>query len=359
MNNKIFEAVTSLDNKEPIIIAEMSGNHGNSLEKAQAFVCAAISAKPDIIKFQVYKPDTITLKSNGEDFRVHDKTIWADHGTLFDLYKIAHTPWDWIATMATQCEDSGMPWFASPFDDTAVSFLESINCPAYKLASPEVNDLGLVEAIAKTGKPFVMSTGLGSEAEVDAVIALVQKHHNSIAILKCTSSYPAPHADLNLSAIPYLKDRYNCPIGYSDHSLGDTAAIAAVALGAMIIEKHFKLDNDDISVDSQFSMAISELPNFRQKLHEARAAIGTATFDVPASAQPSLSGRRSLYVAQYIKAGDLLNRSNVKSVRPAFGMSPKFLPYVIGKRAAVDLEVGDRLTDEVIQEFDSKKFESG
>lgn len=353
MRTKIFKEITSVFNEKPVIIAEMSGNHGNNLDTAKKFVDEAIAARADIIKFQVYTPDTITLNASGPDFQVHGDTIWSEYKTLYDLYSLAHTPWDWVAEMAKKCDEAGQPWFASPFDETAVNFLESINCPAYKLASPEINDFNLVEVMARTGKPIIVSTGLASEEELDAVVDIIKNYHNDFALLKCTSAYPAPLEDLNLKTILYLKDRYQCPIGFSDHSKGDTAAIVAIACGATVIEKHFKLDDDLSSVDAAFSMNISDLPDFKQKLFDAKSAIGNVTFDIPISAQPSLTGRRSLYISQKIRAGDVLGPHNIKSVRPAFGLSPKFFNMVLGKRALVDLQPGERLTANVIQDFDA------
>jgi pseudaminic acid synthase len=353
MTNKIFETVTSTKSTSPVIIVEMSGNHGNDIAVARTFVKQAITAGADIIKFQVYTPDTITLNAKGEDFQVHNDTIWNKHKTLYELYSLAHTPWDWIAALAKQCDEAKQPWFASPFDATAVDFLESINCPAYKLASPEINDINLIEVMAKTGKPIILSTGLATKSEIDVVVEVLKKHHNNFAILKCTSAYPAPLGDLNLNTIPYLCERYKCAVGYSDHSEGDIAAIAAVALGASVIEKHFKLDDDDTSVDTQFSMNISNLPNFKKKLLDAHDATGQVSFEVPPSAQPSLSGRRSLYVSKAIKSGELFSTDNIKSVRPAFGLEPKFLPNILGKHAAIDLQPGDRLTLEAVKNFDA------
>ena len=352
MTYSLFRDITSSDNSGPVIVVEMSGNHQSDLVSAKEFVKRAIVAGADIIKFQVYTPDTITLNSKKKDFRVQSGTIWEDHNTLYELYTLAHTPWAWVSELARLCETMGQPWFASPFDASAVAFLESINCPAYKLASPEISDINLVEVIAKTRKPLILSTGLTDQEELDQTITTIKKHHNSVAILKCTSAYPAPLEDLNLKAIPYLRDRYNCPIGYSDHSEGELAAIAAVALGATIIEKHFKLDNDNTSVDAKFSMELSKLSSFKQKLQNVYSILGTATLQMPASVEPSLTGRRSLYVAETIKVGDVFTADNIKSVRPSFGLSPKYLSKIIGRRSTKELELGDRLTLDAIEDVD-------
>lgn len=352
MKSELFEKITSSENSRPALIAEMSGNHASSFQHALKFVDSAISEGADIIKFQVYTPDTITLKCNQKDFAVSDTSIWKSYKYLYDLYSKAHTPWDWIAKLAKRCDDANQPWFASPFDSTAVEFLEGINCPAYKLASPEISDHGLLTDMCKTGKPIILSIGLTSEIELEEVLTIIKKYQNKFAILKCTSAYPAPLNDLNLSMIPYLAEHYGCPIGYSDHSEGEIAALTAVALGATIIEKHFKLDEDEISVDSRFSMKISELSAFKEKLLEVRRTLGEVTFDIPPSARASLSGRRSLYVTDEIKSGSVFSAENIRSIRPSFGLEPKFFQKVIGKRAMVDLKPGDRLTPDVIEDFD-------
>lgn len=244
MTMNIFEKMTSPENVEPILIVEMSGNHGGGLKSAEEFIDTAISLKPDVIKFQVYTPDTITLNVKNEDFSVNSETIWAEHNSLYELYSIAHTPWAWIEKLAAKCDAAGQPWFASPFDLSAIEFLEQIGCPAYKIASPEINDVNLIDAISKTKKPVVVSCGLGSEQEIADAITLISRYQNNYALLKCTSAYPAPVSELNLLTIPYLREKFNCPVGFSDHSIGKTAYLVAVALGATIIEKHFKLDDD-------------------------------------------------------------------------------------------------------------------
>jgi len=348
MTTSIFDRMISDESLDPIIIVEMSGNHRHSLDAAEEFVRTAITAGPDVIKFQVYRPDTITLNCHNKDFMVPQETIWSSHRSLYELYKKAHTPWDWVAALAKICDAAGMPWFASPFDTTAIDFLEEIGCPAYKLASPEINDIGLIEHMAKTGKPIIFSTGLASLEDIDLCVETIHKYHDKFGIMKCTSAYPAPTHDLNLSAIPMLQKRYGCNVGYSDHSMGMTASIVAVAMGAKFIEKHFKLDGDDLSVDSEFSMPLSQLTELKTAASVAKQCLGAPTMEIPTSVLPSLSGRRSLYVTKAVKAGEIFTVDNVKSVRPNYGMAPRYLPEVLGATATQDLQIGDRLTEKMV-----------
>lgn len=351
MNEEIYEKLVSVDNEPPIIIAEMSGNHQNSLDAAKAFVTKIAENPPSIIKFQVYKPETITLESTRNDFFVDSSSSWSDHKTLFDLYKKAHTPWEWIKVLADLCEKKDLPWFASPFDETAVDFLENIGCRAYKLASPEITDIGLIEKIAQTEKPIVVSTGVADLDDLDLAVKTIKKYHNFFSILKCTSAYPTPLSELNLRAIPMLKKRYNCKVGFSDHSLGEIASIVAVSLGAQIIEKHFKMDGDDESVDHHFSMEISKLKVFTENLKSANFCCGQPSLAFGESVTSGLSGRRSLYVSKQINIGEKFTKENVKSVRPSFGLHPKYLPKVIGKTATRVLNIGDRITNDAILGF--------
>ncbi len=351
MKNNIYENLISLDYTDPIIIAEMSGNHQNSLKGALSFIEKINLNPPDIIKFQVYKPETITLNSSNIDFRVDSESRWSKHKSLFDLYTKAHTPWEWVETMVETCKSINLPWFASPFDSTAVDFLERLDCRAYKLASPEITDIGLIEKISKTGKPIVLSTGVASLEDLDLAIKTIKKHHDLFAILKCTSAYPSSHEDLSLNAIKTLEKRYKCKVGFSDHTLDDTAAIVAVALGAKIIEKHFKIDGDDYSIDSHFSKELSKLTNFKNTLKNASLCLGSEALEIPKSGKSGTSGRRSLYVSKLIKNGEKFSQENIKSVRPGFGMHPKYFEKIIGKQSTCNLQIGDRLTKDIIKDF--------
>ena len=354
MSNSIFKKLISLDYLEPILIAEMSGNHQNSIISARHFVDQTLIFRPDIIKFQVYKPDTITLDVNNDDFKVDQDIHWSDYKNLYSLYKKAHTPWEWIDQLVLICKKNDLPWFASPFDNQAVDFLETLKCPAYKLASPEITDIGLIKRILQTKKPIIISSGVATLEDLDLAVDTIKEEHTNFAILKCTSAYPSPFEDLNLSAIRFLQKRYNCKVGFSDHTIGEVASISAVALGAKIIEKHFKMDDDKNSIDNHFSMNISELSKFKKNITNAYMSIGEPNLNIPASVIPSLSGRRSLYISKPVKIGEKFNNDNVKSIRPSFGMHPKFLSTIIGMTSSSSLKVGDRLTEKDIKEFENK-----
>ena len=327
----------------PLIAVEMSGNHQGSLEHALDFARSAKAEGADILKLQVYRPDTITLKSDRQDFRLSSDNDWAEYGTLYDLYENAHTPWDWVAATFAECQTIDLPVFASPFDASAVDFLQELGCPIYKIASPEITDLGLIEACARTGKPVIMSTGLASRADLDDAVAVVRRYDSPLMILKCVSAYPTPVEDTNAATIPWLKETYGCSAGLSDHTLGPEAAYAATALGAAMVEKHFKLPGDKSSVDSGFSMSLSALADFKATLHSVHAAIGAQTLELPDIAKPSLSGRRSLYAVADIAEGEIFTSANVRSIRPSYGMAPKHLQEVLGRRANRDIEVGERM----------------
>ena len=351
MSKSIFRKLVNFNNQKVFVIAEMSGNHKNSKAVAKNFIIEAMKNGADIIKFQVYKPETITFKSNNKDFRVDKSSLWNNYNNLFELYSKAYTPWDWIKELATILDKKKFPWFASPFDKTAVDFLESINCKAYKIASPEITDVGLIEYVAKTKKPIIVSTGLADEKDLDLAINTIKKIHSQFAILKCTSAYPTPPEHLNLKAIPELKKIYNCPIGFSDHTIGFDSAKTAVALGATIIEKHFKIDSDKTSIDEHFSAKLSELKNFKTEIDLVLKSLGKKTLKIENSVQGSLNGRRSLYVVKDIKKGEKFSYDNVRSIRPSFGLHPKYLKKIIKKKASKNIKSGSRLKQDLVEDF--------
>ena len=335
--------------RRPIICAEMSGNHQGQEKAAIDFARAAKAAGADLLKLQVYRPDTITMKSDMQDFKLDSENDWSEYGTLFKLYEKAHTPWEWISKIFEEAKQINLPVWASPFDQTAVDFLEDLNCPFYKIASPEITDLGLIEACARTGKPVVLSTGLASQEDLDDAVAVVRKFKAPLMILKCVSAYPTPVENMNVATIPWLRQTYGCAVGLSDHTLGPEAAYAAVALGAALIEKHFRLPDDNTSVDSGFSMSLNELPDFKSALNAVYSAVGKITLELPEIAKPSLSGRRSLYVVADVKKGDRLTVENVKSIRPCYGMEPKHLPSILGRKATRDIFAGERMSWDLIE----------
>ena len=329
----------------------MSGNHQGSYGSAKRFVEKAIEFEADIIKFQVYRPNTITFRSTSKDFRVDTGSSWEEYNFLYDLYEKAHTPWDWIENLASYLDRKKFPWFASPFDQTAVDFLEKIGCSAYKVASPEITDIGLIETLSKTGKPIILSTGVATIEDIDLAVNTIKKEHSKFAILKCTSAYPAPNNELNLNAIPKLIENYKCSVGFSDHSIGLDAAKTAVALGATIIEKHFKLDDDETSIDSHFSAKISMIPNFKREIKKIKESLGKDTLEIENSVRSSLTGRRSLYVVRNIKKGERFTVENVKSIRPSHGLHPKYFKRVLNKEAKENIFAGSRLREDLISDF--------
>ena len=332
------------------IVAEMSGNHGGSLERALAIVHAAKKAGADAIKLQTYTADTITLKCNNEDFLIQSESPWAGHSSLWELYNKAHTPWEWHKEIFFEARKLGLEVFSSPFDESAVDLLEELNAVAYKIASPEITNIPLLERVAITGKPIIISTGIGDLSDIEYAFSILKNAGaKEIIILKCTTAYPAPAEESNLNTIPDIIVRFDVLSGLSDHSIGLAAPIAAVALGASLIEKHFTIEDAVETVDSFFSSGESE---FRDMVNEIRfidKALGKVDYNITKSAFPSLRGRSSLYISAPIKAGEIFSKINIKAVRPSFGLHPKHYKEILGKRAKYDLKLGDRLSWEVIE----------
>ena len=332
------------NNKQVIVVVEMSGNHQNSYEAMFMFVKKSIKFGADAIKFQVYRPETITFNSQKKEFLVKSETKkWSKYNSLFQLYNKAYTPWDWIEKITKYLDKIKFPWFASAFDSTSVDFLQKLKCPAYKIASPEITDVGLIEKISNTKKPIIISSGLARIKDLDLAINTIKKKHNKIAILKCTSSYPSPIEDCNLNSIKFLKNRYELPIGFSDHTIGEDASQIATSLGATIIEKHFKLDDDNSSIDAHFSMVLSNLPRFK-KLNKIVEYLGSHKLIIPKSAKNNLNFRKSLYIVQDMKKGDLFSIENTKSIRPHYGLHPLNLKKIIGKKAKRNIKAGTKLS---------------
>ena len=332
------------------IVAEMSGNHGGSLERALEIVHAAKRAGADAIKLQTYTADTITLKCAREDFRIPAGTPWADHSTLWDLYDKAHTPWEWHEEIFREARGLDMEVFSSPFDESAVELLERLEAPAYKIASPEITDIPLLERVARTGKPVIISTGIADLADIELALTTLRKAGaHEIIVLKCTSAYPAPPEEANLRTIADMITRFGVLSGLSDHTMGTVTAVASVALGASLIEKHFTLDDGKETVDSFFSLGEKKFASMAQDVRLAEKALGCACYKITPSALPSVRGRRSLYVSAMIKAGETLTESNIKSVRPSFGLHPKHYKELLGRRAMRDIQLGDRLSWDIVE----------
>jgi pseudaminic acid synthase len=330
--------------KPTYIIAELSANHNQSFDQAVRIVHAAKKAGADAVKLQTYTADTITLRSDKECFRISGGTLW-DGRTLHDLYREAFTPWEWQPKLKQIAEDLGADLFSSPFDDSAVDFLEQMNVPAYKVASCELVDIGLIQRMARTGKPLIISTGMASEGEIaEAVAAARTAGATQIALLKCTSAYPARPEEANLRAIPELARRFGCPAGLSDHTMGVAVPIAAVALGACIIEKHLCLSRADGGPDGAFSLEPQEFKVMVDAVREAEKALGVAQMAPSPSEVNSRRFRRSLFVVENVKQGELFTQRNVRSIRPADGLHPRHFLEVLGKRAASDVEQGTPLS---------------
>lgn len=320
----------------PYVIAELSANHNGKLETALRIVEEARKAGADAVKLQTYKPETITLDCSSEDFCIHGG-LW-DGRTLFDLYREAHMPWEWHEALFEHARRVGITMFSSPFDTTAVDLLESLNAPAYKIASFEAIDLPLIRYVAATGKPMIISTGMADAEEIqEAVDAARAGGCKELAILHCVSGYPAPPGDYNLRTLPDMVQRFGCVTGLSDHTLDNTTAIAGVAMGAAIIEKHFTLDRSGGGPDDSFSLEPPELAALCMGARTAWDALGQVDYGRKSSEQGNVKFRRSLYFVQDLRAGDLVPAEAVRSVRPGFGAAPKYLPQVIGRRVKFDV----------------------
>ena len=325
------------------VIAELSANHGQNFDQAVQLVHAAKEAGADAVKLQTYTADTLTIRSERPEFRVGGGTLW-DGRTLYDLYCEAYTPWDWQPRLKTLADQIGIDLFSTPFDASAVAFLQGMNVPAYKVASFELVDLPLIEEIARTGKPLIMSTGMASLAEItEAMEAARRAGATQIALLKCTSAYPAPPEEINLRTIAHLVETFGVPVGLSDHTLGIAVPVAAVALGATLVEKHFTLDRTVPGPDSAFSLEPDEFKTMVDAIRTAEKALGAINYGLGDKEESSRVFRRSLFVVQDMKAGDLFTRDNVRSIRPGHGLPPKYLAEVLGRTVTADVLRGTPL----------------
>lgn len=330
--------------KTPFIIAELSGNHDQDFELAKAMVYAAAEAGVDAIKLQTYTPDTMTLDVRRDEFMVSESdSLWKGNN-LYDLYAKASTPWEWHKPLFELAESLGLAAFSSPFDLSAVAFLESLNVPLYKIASFELTDIPLIQAVARTNKPIIMSTGMATICEIEEAVAAIRAiGNNPLTLLKCTSTYPAKISDSNLVTMADLAQRTGCQVGLSDHTQGLGAAVAATALGATVIEKHFVIDRSAGGVDAAFSMEPAEMAALVKACRDAKAALGSVTYGGSDAEQAAKKYRRSIYVAQDLPAGTILNEAHLKIIRPSLGLAPKHWPDVLGKTLKVDAPKGQPL----------------
>jgi pseudaminic acid synthase len=329
---------------DPLIIAELSGNHNGSLDIALKLVDAAAQAGIKVIKLQTYTPDTITMDHDGKEFLIEDKkSLWFGR-TLYNLYKEAHTPWEWQKEIFSRATMNGLECFSSAFDETSVDFLESIGCPAYKIASQECIHTPLIEYVAETGKPIIISTGMASIGEIESAInAFTRKSSASFAIMKCTSQYPADPRNSNVLTIPYMKKIFGCEVGLSDHTLGVGASLAAIAHGASFIEKHITLSRKDGGVDSAFSLEPKEFEMLNDEASRVRHALGNVRFGPVEDEVASLQGRRSIYATRDIKVGEKFTKDNIRVIRPSGGIEPGAYKVILGKSAIKDIKRGTPL----------------
>ena len=333
----------------PFIIAEMSGNHNGSLDRALELIDIAAAAGAHALKLQTYTADTMTIDCAGPDFMIEDEnSLWAGEN-LYGLYEKAMTPWEWHQPIFERCRKKGMVAFSSPFDTTAVDFLEQLEVPCYKIASFENTDLPLIRKAASTGKPLIISTGMATLGEIDeAVRAARGAGCKDLILLKCTSSYPAPVEDCNLATIPAMRAAFDCHVGLSDHTLGIAAAIASVAFGSVAVEKHFTLSRDDGGVDADFSSEPGELASMVTETARAALSRGTVHFGPSAADEKSLQFRRSIYVVEDIPVGGELTMRNIRAIRPGFGLPPKYIDTLVGRTAKTNLARGTALTWEML-----------
>ena len=333
----------------PFIIAEMSGNHNQSLERALEIVEAAAKTGAHAMKIQTYTPDTMTLDLDEREFHISDpKSLW-EGNSLYKLYGQAYTPWEWHKPIFDRARELGIIAFSTPFDDTAVEFLESLDVPCYKIASFENTDLPLIRRVAVTGKPLIISTGMASIAELDDTVKAAREVGcKDLILLKCTSTYPATANNTNILTIPHMRELFGCEVGLSDHTMGVGVSVAGVALGATVIEKHFTLNRADGGVDSTFSMESSEMAQLVVETERAWQALGKVSYGATEAEKKSIVFRRSLYVVKDLKAGDVLTKENVRAIRPGLGLPTKYLDMVIGKRVVKDVLRGTALSWKMI-----------
>lgn len=331
------------EDSRPFIIAEMSGNHNHSLDRALAIVDAAANAGVQALKLQTYTADTMTLDINsGEFFIDNPNSLWNGQ-SLYKLYQQAYTPWEWHEPIFKRCKDLGLIGFSSPFDETAVDFLETLDVPCYKIASFELNDLPLIKKVAQTGKPMIMSTGMATVGEIDEAVRTAKQYGCSeVILLKCTSTYPAKAENSNLRTIPHMRQLFQCEVGLSDHTLGIGAAVASVAVGASVIEKHFTLCRAEGGVDSAFSLEPNEMKLLVAETQQAWLALGSISYGE--ARDEHRGSRRSLYVTEDIKKGDKITRENVRSIRPGYGLEPKYYDIAMGKTVRQDIKKGTPLS---------------
>ena len=334
----------------PFIIAEMSGNHNHSLERALEIVDSAAKSGAHALKIQTYTADTMTLDIERGEFFIGDpQSLWQGN-SLYKLYQQAYTPWEWHKVIFDRCKERGIIGFSTPYDDTAVDFLESLDVPCYKIASFENTDLPLIRKVATTGKPMIISTGMATVAELDETVRVVREAGcQDLILLKCTSTYPASPENTNVKTIPHMRDLFQCEVGLSDHTMGLGVALASIALGATVIEKHFTLSRADGGVDSVFSMEPEEMKSLVLESQKAWLSLGKINYGPVEKEKTSLQFRRSLYVAEDIQAGNVLTENNLRAIRPGLGLPPKYYDILLGKKVNQDVQKGTPVTWSILE----------
>lgn len=349
LQNKIFFKIgkSDLKNNRVFVVAEISANHNKSIKRIKQLIKSAKKAGADAVKLQTFTPDTITLPSDKKDFRLNylkKNQEWKKLKTYYEIYKKAYFPMEWNKEIFSYAKKNNIEIFSSPFDETAVDLLEELNCVAYKIASPEINHIPLLEKVASTKKPVIISTGLASETDISNALKIFKKKkNNKIILLKCNSSYPAKLEECDLRNITYMKRKFGLPIGLSDHSIGSTAAVAATALNACMIEKHINLSDNVKTLDSFFSSNYQNFKNMVVKIRNTEKALGRYKYRISKSSLRNFRSRRSIYVSKNINKGDKFDATNIKVVRPGFSLSPKYYKKIIGKITKKKLTVGERI----------------
>lgn len=334
---------------QPFVVAEMSGNHNQSLERAIEIVDAVARSGAHALKIQTYTADTMTLDINAKEFFIRDPDSLWQGTSLYDLYKAAHTPWEWHQPIFQRCKEKGIIGFSSPFDATAVDFLESLDVPCYKIASFENTDLPLIRKVSQTGKPIIISTGMATIAELDETVQTARENGcKDLILLKCTSTYPAAPENTNITTIPHMRELFNVQVGLSDHTLGSGVALASIALGATFVEKHFTLSRQDGGVDSAFSMEPEEMKRLVEETERVWQALGNISYGPTKAEKKSLQFRRSLYVTQDIQEGEIFTTKNIRAIRPGKGLPPKYYNHFLGKASKIALKKGTPLSFELL-----------
>tara|TARA_Y100000590_G_scaffold470159_1_gene662418 strand:+ start:21536 stop:22585 length:1050 start_codon:yes stop_codon:yes gene_type:complete len=331
------------DNSPCFVVAELSGNHNGEFSRAKKMLIKAKQSGANAVKLQTYKPETITLNSNRKDFLIGKKSPWKIKKNFWSLYKNAFTPWEWHQKLFSLAKKLKIEIFSSPFDETAVDLLEKLRCPAYKIASAEINHIPLLERVAKTKKPVILSKGLATQNDIDLALKTLKKNGcKKIIILQCVSSYPSPINEQNLRLIPIIKKKYKVLSGLSDHTLGSIAALTSVALGGSVLEKHFNLNDNTKTVDSFFSLNNNDFKKMVEGIRDVETSLGKSVFKIDKSSMENFYSRRSIYVSEKILKNQLITTKNVKVVRPGYGLEPKFLKKILGKRSKKNLIPGTR-----------------